>query len=210
MARDLQQTPLGSVGAYGSTESSRSTQPHQSATAPRVDAVALQQVVSEVRRTLAVRDLQALDAGRSVSIHLPASAGPVVELELTGDGQGGLASITLVASSDEAALALTRDLRHRPLSLGVGVSGAEWSVSVRSETPAVAAVSADRGTSSDLGNGAAQANSGFGGGGRQGSSQPDAEDVIQALAQVQRRALGGLDDQVAAVQAFERQVLASE
>lgn len=212
MARDLQQTPLGSADAYGSIGLSRSTVQDQWATAPRVDAVALQQVVSEVRRTLAVRDLQALDAGRSVSIHLPASAGPVVQLELKGDGRGGLASITLVASSDEAALALTRDLRHRPLSLGlgVGVAGAEWSVSVRSETPAVAAVSADRGTSSDLGNGAAQGNSGFGGRGGQGSSQPDAEDVIQALAQVQRRALGGLDDQAAEVQAFERQVLASE
>jgi len=210
MARDLPQTHLGSADAYGSIGLSRSTVQDQSATAPRVDAVALQQVVSEVRRTLAVRDLQALDSGRTVSIHLPASVGPVVQLELTGDGQGGLASINLVASSDEAALALTRDLRHRPLSLGVGVAGAEWSVSVRSETPAVAAVSADRGTSSDLGNGAAQANSGFGGRGGQGSSQPDAEDVIQALAQVQRRALGGLDDQAAAVQAFERQVLASE
>lgn len=198
--------PVLPTVAQVSMASSKAERPEPQA---RIDLVALQQVVSEVRRTLATRDLQALDAGRSITVQLPSGCGPVAHLEVQGDGQGGLARITLIASSAEAGVQLTRDLQHRPLSLDTLAT--DWRVAVRPEVGTSSGVSLDAAsrTAPDTGAGPS---GGYGsqGQGRRGSGQPDADDVVLALAREQRRAGAGLGARSELALAFEQRVLLGE
>lgn len=197
---------VGSAGTPSLMASSKAERPEPQA---RIDLVALQQVVSEVRRTLATRDLQALDAGRSITVQLPSGCGPVAHLEVQGDGQGGLARITLIASSAEAGVQLTRDLQQRPLSLDTLAT--DWRVAVRPEVGTSSGVSLDAAsrTAPDTGAGPS---GGYGsqGQGRRGSGQPDADDVVLALAREQRRVGAGLGARSELASAFEQRVLLGE
>ncbi len=165
----------------------------------RVDAQAVREVIGQVRRTLAQRDLEALDAGRAVVVSLPQGVLPVERLEIKGDGQGGLALITLVAATASESQLLSS--RVDDLSAAVGQDSPGIRIEVRSE---VANVSVDAQGSTTLSGGGARQEG-------QGSQQPSRDDVLQALDQIQRRTSvanpGPWED--AAIE-FQRRVAAGE
>jgi len=168
----------------------------------RVDAQAVREVVGQVRRTLAQRDLEALDAGRAVVVSLPQGLLPVERLELKGDGQGGLAQITLVAATALEGDLLSARVGDLRVALAQDVAGVR--IEVRSDARSDAAnMGMDAQNSSTLSGGASQDG--------QGSQQPSREDVLQALDQIQRRASVATAGQwMEAASDFQRRVVAGE
>jgi hypothetical protein len=168
----------------------------------RIDAQAVREVVGQVRRTLAQRDLEALDAGRAVVVSLPQGLLPVERLELKGDGQGGLAQITLVAATALDGDLLSARVGDLRVALAQDVAGVR--IEVRSDARGDAAnMGIDAQNSSTLSGGASQDG--------QGSQQPSREDVLQALDQIQRRASVATAGQwMEAASDFQRRVVAGE
>jgi hypothetical protein len=159
----------------------------------RTDLQGVRELVSQVRRTLAQRDLDALDAGRTVSISLSGSGLPVERIELTGNGSGGLAAITLVthsASGQQLTGKLTEELSALLRQDQPGLR-----LEVRAEAPLATGQSSAQG-----------AMTGGSGQGQQGSSHTSREDLVQALDRIQRRSMRA-DELQAAAAHFERQVV---
>ncbi len=169
-----------------------------SASVPRVDAQAVREVISQVRRTLALRDLDALNSGRTVVISLRRGELPVDSIELRGDGNGGLASITLVASTVSGQDLLRNRFEELSSVLRQDIPGLR--LEMRSDALRVAEDSPSSGTMM-----------GGSGQGQQGSQQPSRDDVARALDGIQQRGPGLSNDEfLAAVNAFERRVVTDQ
>ena len=159
----------------------------------RTDLQGVRELVSQVRRTLAQRDLDALDAGRTVSISLSGSGLPVERIELTGNGSGGLAAITLVTHSASGQQLTGK--RTEELSALLRQDQPGLRLEVRAEAPLATGQSSAQG-----------AMTGGSGQGQQGSSHTSREDLVQALDRIQRRSMRA-DELQAAAAHFERQVV---
>lgn len=184
--------------SVGITNPSASHVGVQERSAPRVDAQVVRDVVHQVHRTLAQRDLEALDAGRTVVVSLPRGDLPVARLELTGDGQGGLASITLVTATDSGAQLLSS--RSEDLSSVLRQDTPGIRLDVRSDETRV---SMDAPADGALMGGSQQDH--------QGSQQPSRDDVAQALDRIQQRSPAMASDELlAAVNDFERRLAADQ
>lgn len=164
----------------------------------RTDLQAVRDLVAQVRRTLGQRDLESLDAGRKVVVSLPQGDLPVQRLELTGDGQGGLAAMTLVASSVSGEQSLSS--RSADLSSVLRQDNPALRLEVRAEVSPVATEAPASGTMS-----------GGSGQDRQGSQQPSRDDVAQALDRIQQRAPAmTATEWLAASQDFERRLVTDQ
>jgi hypothetical protein len=147
-------------------------------------------MVQGVTKTLARRDLEALDAGREVTVAITDRTLPVTHLALRGDGQGGLAVLTLVTESAEAAAFLGRHTDLLVRQAPAQWQGLELQVKFVADVPSYSSSSlpsplptAEPSSANTGGTGGGSAFSGSG----QGSDRTTREDVIQALERQQRR-----------------------